>query len=41
MKKSDYIAIRVNEEMRHYFEVLAEKYHVKRSQFIRYAILES
>ena len=40
MKKSDYIAIRVSDEMRHYFDVLSEKYHVKRSQFIRDAIIE-
>lgn len=40
MRKSEYIAIRVTGEMRHYFDVLSERYHVKRSQFIRDAILE-
>ena len=40
MQKSDYIAIRVNAEIKHYFDVLSEKYHIKRSQFIRDAILE-
>lgn len=40
MQKSDYIAIRVNAEMKHYFDVLSGKYNIKRSQFIREAILE-
>lgn len=40
MQKTDFITIRVNDEMRHYLDVLSEKYHVKRSQFIRYAIIE-
>lgn len=40
MQKTDFITIRVNDEMRHYFDVLSEKYRVKRSQFIRDAILE-
>ena len=40
MQKSDFITIRVNDEMRHYFDVLSKKYHVKRSQFIRDAIRE-
>ena len=40
MQKSDYIAIRVDAEMKHYFDVLQAKYHVKRSQFIREAIIE-
>ena len=40
MQKSDFITIRVNDEMKHYFDVLSEKYHVKRSQFIRDAILD-
>lgn len=40
MQKTDFITIRVNKEMCHYFDVLSEKYRVKRSQFIRDAILE-
>ena len=40
MQKSEFITIRVNDETRHYFDVLSEKYHVKRSQFIRDAILD-
>ena len=40
MQKADFITIRVNEEMRHYFDVLSEKYRVKRSQFIRDSIIE-
>lgn len=40
MQKSDYIVIRCDAEMKRYFEVLGNKYHIKRSEFIRQAIIE-
>jgi len=40
MQNTDYITIRINDEMKHYFDVLSKIYHIKRSQFIREAILE-
>ncbi len=40
MQKSEYIAVRCDEKMKHYFDVLQSKYHIKRGQFIRDAIIE-
>jgi len=39
-QKTDFVTVRINDEMKHYFDVLSKIYHVKRSQFIRDAIIE-
>jgi metal-responsive CopG/Arc/MetJ family transcriptional regulator len=40
IQQSEILTIRITPEIRHYFDVLGEKYHVKRSEFIRDAIIE-
>ena len=40
MKKSDFIVIRCDSEMKRYFDILSQKYYIKRSHFIRDAIIE-
>ena len=34
MKKSDFIVIRCDSEMKRYFDILSQKYYIKRSHFI-------
>jgi metal-responsive CopG/Arc/MetJ family transcriptional regulator len=40
IQNSEILQIRITPEILHYLEVISEKYKVKRSEFVRQAILE-
>ena len=39
-QKTEILTIRINDDLKHYLDVLVIKYHIKRSKFIRDAIIE-